>query len=217
MEAFSDAVFAFAVTLLVVSLEVPRSFSDLLAVMQGFPAFAICFSLLIMLWYQHYKYFRMFGLEDMTVIVLNCALLFVILFYVYPLKFLFGTLVQMVLGGVATEEPGSKAVTAAQMPTLMVVYGLGFAAVYGLYALLYLHAYRKRTLLELDAAELVATRGCVQENLILAAIGLLSVGFAMIRGEYTTLMSGFAYWLIPIVMWIHGTRTGAKVRAARNR
>ena len=39
-------------------------------------------------WGRHYYFFRYYGLEDITTIVLNTLLLFLVLFYVYPLKFL---------------------------------------------------------------------------------------------------------------------------------
>ena len=50
MEGFADA--AFAVTLLVVSLEMPEIFEELLDTMRGFLAFAICFVLLMSVWYE---------------------------------------------------------------------------------------------------------------------------------------------------------------------
>jgi len=98
-EAFSDAVFAFAVTLLVVALEVPHSFSDLMQAVRGFGGFAVCFALLVLVWSKHTDYFRRYGLQTTWSIFLNCSLLFLVLFYVYPLKFLFGLLFGMMLHG----------------------------------------------------------------------------------------------------------------------
>src|SRR6266403_1270249 len=89
IEGLSDAVFGFAVTLLVVSLEVPKTYAELMQAMRGFGAFAICFTLLIVIWFNQYKFFRRYGLQDNLTVVLNLALLFVVLFYVYPLKFVF--------------------------------------------------------------------------------------------------------------------------------
>src|ERR1700733_15831322 len=88
IETFSDAVFAFAVTLLIVSLEVPKTFQELLISMRGFVAFGICFTLLMLVWYEQHIFFRRYGLDDLITIILNGALLFIVLFYVYPLKFL---------------------------------------------------------------------------------------------------------------------------------
>src|ERR1051325_7541003 len=99
LEGFSDAVFAFAVTLLVVSLEVPHTFEELLDAMRGFAAFGISFAILFQVWFHHYRYFRRYGLQDTATVILNGALLFVVLFYVYPLKFLFTMLVGQITGG----------------------------------------------------------------------------------------------------------------------
>ena len=88
VEGFSDAVFAFAITLLVVSLEVPKTFEELMAAIRAFPAFAVCFALLFQVWWRHYRFFRSYDLEDGPVIAMTGLLLFVVLFYVYPLKFL---------------------------------------------------------------------------------------------------------------------------------
>jgi len=49
IEGLSDAVFAFAITLLVVSLEVPKTFDELAETMHGFGAFLISFTLLFRL------------------------------------------------------------------------------------------------------------------------------------------------------------------------
>ena len=47
LEEFSDAVFGFALTLLVITTNAPRSYADLMMLLQGIPAFACCFALLV--------------------------------------------------------------------------------------------------------------------------------------------------------------------------
>jgi len=88
VEALSDMVFAFALTLLVVSNAPPPSFTDLTELLWGFPGFAAAFAMLLMIWNMHYMFFRRYALEDGWTTTLNAGLLFLILFFVYPLKYL---------------------------------------------------------------------------------------------------------------------------------
>src|SRR5947199_5224042 len=128
LEGFTDAVFAFAVTLLVVSLEVPHTFDELLVAMKGFVAFALCFATLVHVWYYHYIYSRRYGLQTTYTVVLNAILLFVVLFYVYPLKFLFTLVVGGLTRGLTLprEQLNHMFTSERQVPMLMVIYSTGY-------------------------------------------------------------------------------------------
>src|SRR4051812_32471601 len=88
VEGFTDAVFAFAVTLLVVSLEVPKDYEGLMDVVRALPAFIICFAMLMTFWNSHFRFHRRYGMEDLLTRVLTMAVIVLVLFFVYPLKFL---------------------------------------------------------------------------------------------------------------------------------
>ena len=95
LEAFTDAVFAIAITLLVVSYDIPRDYSQFISVMWGFIGFGVTFIVLVCIWYNNFKFHRRFGLEDGYTIFLNSLLIFLVLFYIYPLKFM----AQIVING----------------------------------------------------------------------------------------------------------------------
>ncbi len=203
LEAFCDVVFGFALTLLVVSLEVPHNYAELMAAMRGFVPFAICFAQLIMIWRAHYIYSRRYGLEDSYTVFLNVVLLFVVLFYVYPLKFVFTALFLEIMGALP-----ENAFTAAQASVVMRIYAVGFAAVFVLFALMYIHAYRLRDKLDLSRVEVVETRNAVQRNLLFVVIGAISFLLAFRNPGW----SGWTYALIGPVMTVHGTISGKRVR-----
>ena len=121
LEAFSDAVFAFALTLLVVSLEVPSSYADLMRLMTGFVPFAASFALLTWIWYEHTAFFRAYGLQDPLTAAINAMLLFVVLFYVYPLKFLFTAAFSFFIPVV----DATLAVTPPELARIFAIYGAG--------------------------------------------------------------------------------------------
>jgi hypothetical protein len=198
LESFSDAVFGFALTLLVVSLDVPKSFDELINTMRGFPAFAICFTLLVLIWNRHYVFCRRYGLDDLTTRTLTCVLLFVVLFYVYPLKFLFNFSFNNLL---FRAPAGAMKMTIPQVKLLLGIYGLGFAAVYVAMTALHLHAWRLRDELELNELEKFDTRQQIFRFALLIAVGLAAAILAQFR---TTLnWSGFCYLLLLPILRIH--------------
>jgi hypothetical protein len=216
LEGFSDAVFAFAITLLVVSLEVPRTFHELAATMRGFLAFGVCFTLLIVVWHEHYVFFRRYGLQDTATVWLNAALLFVMLFYVYPLKFVFRLVLSGVTGAptvVPTPGGGTEPVIeTVQVPTLFLIYGAGVIALYLLLALLYVHAYRLRRELELTRVETFDTKASIAGHLLAAGVGLVSVVIALTVPARLVGLAGYAYFLFGPVMAAHGSIAGARRR-----
>src|SRR4029077_15355188 len=98
----------------------------------------ICFALLMSVWFQQYIFFRRYGLQDTFTLVVNSALLFVVLFYIYPLKFLFSLLVNLWLGvtpQIRTPDGNIRQVIESQQfPTLMIVFSLGYVAIFFIFA-----------------------------------------------------------------------------------
>ena len=205
IEAFSDAVFAFSMALLVIAVDVPTSFDELALRMRGFFAFAICFTLLVYIWYNHYLFFRRFGLQTATTVALNGLLLFLVLFYTYPLKFLYAVLMQMF--GLAPES--DMVISRTQMPTLMIIYSVGFLAIFAVLALMNQLAYAHRNALELDEVECVETKGTIVGHWIHVGIALLSIGIVVFGGH--SAVAGMIYGLLGPAMALHGWRFKIRV------
>ena len=196
IEAFSDAVFGFAITLLVVSLEVPKNFGELVTAMKGFIPFAVCFVLFFQIWSSQNLFFRRFGLHDEATLRLNAMLLFSLLFFVYPLKFLFTAF----FNPHAFKEPH-------EWVELMYVYGGSFAVIYVLFALMYHHAYRRRALLKLTQSEAFETRTYMYRNIGVAMVGLLSITISSFGPEYVP-FGGMSYSLIGLVVGMTHSKRG---------
>src|SRR5580704_3342046 len=163
LEAFCDVVFGFAITLLVVSLEVPHSYAELLADLRGF----------------------------------------LVLFYVYPLKFVFTTLFLEFIG---IDIPGG--LSWHEGSVLMRIYGAGCASVFLLFVLMYFHAYKLRAQLNLNPVEVIETRAAIGENFILMLVGLVSFSIAFKSPQW----AGWTYMAIGPLLGIHGSIYGKRVR-----
>ncbi len=138
-----------------------------------------------------------------------------VLFYTYPLKFVFVGLFNEITGHAFSYDAAGKPMPwmePQQAPILMVIYGLGYAAVFLIFVLLYRNALRKRRELELTPLELFDTRSSIWENGFQFGIGILCAAVAAILPARMGGMAGFIFFLIPIGMWVIGSRRGAARR-----
>lgn len=196
IEAFSDAVFGFAVTLMIVSLEVPKNYEEFIENMKGFFPFAISFLIFFQIWTAQNLFFRRFGLHDDFTLTLNAALLFTVLFFVYPLKFLWSGLL---LHNVIMKEE-------IQGIHLFYIYGGGFAIIYFLFAAMYWHANRRRAHLNLTDSEAFETMTYSYRHLFMGCVGVISMIVASFGGAFLAL-AGMSYSLCGVaVSMVHRRR-----------
>ena len=206
VEAFSDAVFGFALALLVVSSQPPVSYAELMDRMIGAVPFACSFALLVWIWYEHYAFFRRYGLHDAYTIVLNSVLLFVVLLYVYPLKFMFDSAFARILPRLAPP----RGMELYQLANASMVYAAGFITIFLLFALLYRHAHAKRAELSLSELEIFDAKMKLSHHLLSAGVGVISLLIAAVGPLELAPISPTAYVLMGPVHWIYGVRAGRR-------
>jgi hypothetical protein len=213
LDVFSDVVLGISLVLLVVSLAIPRSFSDLRSPTPSFTASAVCFLMLVNVWYSHYVFFRRYGLNDRWTVLINAALLSVVLFCVYPLKFLYGTLFASL---VRTEELSPRFAAAIQINGMMVLYALGFTGTFFLVAALYWNAWRQRDAKSLDGVERLLTVSSIVDALGMAAVGLIACLAALVLPTSLVLYSAVLYFLILPWKALNTIYFGRKARQLRS-
>lgn len=215
IETFTDAAFAFALTLLVVSLSPPTSMDGMLAALRDVPAFLLSATLLMIFWWGHHEWSRRFGLDDGPTVVLSIALVCTVLVYVYPLRFMFGLMMSFIgsITGLPLGSGAQRLRGVADVNGMFVIYGAGFVAMCLAIVLLNLHAWRRRDELELDAVERHHLRAEVGAWLIVASAGALSVAIGLLVPATWTGAPGWAYMVLPVAMPLFG-RITARRRAA---
>jgi hypothetical protein len=180
IEGLSDTVFGFAITLLVVSLEVPKTAADLLQTMLGVIPFVGSFTALFVIWRAQFDFFRRYGLEDKATVRLTGMLLMGVLFAVYPVKFLFTfillTLPRALLTGQG--EALKQVMPIERIPQVFGLYGLGLLWVGLVFNRLYAHAWRSRDTLELSELETYDTEDQRRRWGHLTALGAFIVAWS---------------------------------------
>jgi uncharacterized membrane protein len=187
VEAFSDGVFAIAITLLVLTVAEPSRYGalahQLASRWPSLAAYVVSFAVIGIMWMNHHSVFSHFGHVDRPVLYLKLALLMTIAFLPYPTG---------VLGEALAKGQGTR--------TAAVVYGVTMAANAYAWGALWLYASHRRRVL--DAAFPEAERGMA--TLLFTIGGVLytvAVGVAFLNAfAFLGLQAAFAvyYALDPI-------------------
>ncbi len=218
LEGLTDAMIGFAVTLLIVSLEPPTSYDQLIKLMMSFPAFAITFMLMMFIWYWHYRFFRQFGLNSGKVMLVNAVLMFIVLLFVFPLKF-FATIVidYIVLERwFGFDMPDQLDRTGLNYPVLHTIYATGFAAVFLCISWLYRLALAARAELELTAFETLSTRVHMNVYILIAAIPLLTIPLVWLPTQWAPMIAGMSNFFIWPATSIYAHMVKPKFDALKN-
>ncbi|WP_445385340.1 TMEM175 family protein [Robiginitalea sp. IMCC44478] len=187
LEAFSDGVFAFAATLMVVSLDLNQSFMTLSTKGSSLITIGVSFFVLAALWVVHYNYFKRSGYVDNWIITFNTVLLFVILYYVFPMKSLIRTWM------------GQEEINMQGLADLFQWYSLGFMLIFLCYALMYYRAYRKTRSL----SNSIVLYFYARHFSIYVFVGLISIALSTLKIGITYGLPGFIYVLLRPFCYAH--------------
>jgi uncharacterized membrane protein len=191
LETFVDAAFAFALTMLVISVDViPDSMDELVDALKRIPAFAASFAIVVNFWHGHYRWSRRFGVEDAGSVVLSLLLVFVVLVFLYPLRLMMSGALSSMSGGWLPSEIEITSVD--ELRLLAVVYGVAFALLSG--ALVALNARVRRMQVDppLSAEDRAVAGVEAQAWGVLAGLGAVSTILALLMPPAWI---GLAVWI----------------------
>ncbi|WP_162888061.1 TMEM175 family protein [Sphingomonas mesophila] len=193
LDNFTDAAFAFAVSLLIIGGGgTPDSTQSLFLALGDLPAFAFGFAILVMFWISHVRWRAIRGDGDTLSVGLTLLLVFLILVYVQPLRSM----------AAATSHwfTGQGGGFSGEVAPLFTIYGLGFTAMSLVTAALFADALRNRALSE---QQRMAVRGDRNIWLIHTVTGLVSVLVSLSRfGE----LAAVVYASLPVTIGLYSWR-----------
>jgi hypothetical protein len=159
--------------------------------------FALMFAMVCWIWYEHNLFFRRYGLQDAMTVFINCILLFVVLFYVYPLRFLTNALV----GGLVMRDANAPEITPGNSWTLMLLYSVGVLLIFTTFILLHWRAWRKRDELDLSPLEKLQLEYRAKGHGISAGLAVASLAILFVLPRWT-MIAGMIYGLMgPLHAW----------------
>lgn len=217
LDNLTDAVFGIAITLLIFNLSNPNSFGDLFTFTKTLPAFLISISFLVLIWTEHLEFSEIYSLNDTRIYLLNTLFIALVIFYVYPLRFL-----TIFLTNIFFRTDIELKIQGDQVPYLMVYYGAIAFALYFILYLFYLRAEKMKTVLQLNDYEMFYTVWQKRRLLIMFAVPLLSISLTLLINQFSfvwaSVFGGITYFLYtPLMIWWYNKFKNHSKEYAANR
>ncbi|HYI39033.1 MAG TPA: TMEM175 family protein [Allosphingosinicella sp.] len=193
LDNFTDAAFAFAVSLLVIGgAGAPSDFNALVRALGDIPAFAFGFAVVVLFWYAHVRWRRLRGEGDWRSLCLTLLLVFLVLIYIQPLR--------AMAAATAIFFTGQGGGYRGNVANLFAVYGTGFVLMSATIAALFADSLRKAGL---GRAERAQAKGEIAIWLILVTTGAVSILLSLTRfGPF----AAFAYSTLPVSIGLFSRR-----------
>lgn len=192
IEVFVDAAFAFAVTMLVISIDqIPSSVPELIEISKLIPGFILSVTMLVFVWYNHSTWSKQFGLEDGKTVFLSASLLVVVLVFIYPLKMMFQGMFAWLTQGYLPSQ--YELDSWDQLRILFQYFAIGFFLISLIFRTLYSHALKCQTELKLSAYEIFHTRTEILMGWNLMSVCALAFVLPMLVPDQWVPMTGFTY------------------------
>lgn len=196
IDNLTDAVFGVAITLLIFNLADPNSFSDLLTIAKTFPAFLIGVGFLALVYSEHLLFSKIYTLHDGVVKLLNIIFIALVIFYVYPLRFL-----TVFLTNFFFQDGISITITDEQVPSLMIYYGFLVFALYFVLYLFYARALKIKDKLQLSNYEEKYTKLGKVKMIIMFSVPLLSILLVAIIRPFSYALASFIGGMVYFLYW----------------
>ncbi len=207
IETFVDAAFAFAFTMLVISIdEIPQSPQELLLLSRDIPAFVLSASLIGSVWLAHSTWSRNFGLQDKLTMFLSLGLVMLMLIFVYPIKLMVqASVVYLSQGRLGTDLFSNPGWSDNSVADLFAFFSLGFAALSLLIVALYQNTLRFRAPLKLNGVEIAYCQRNTLTWAVICGVALVSCLIGLFASERWITFAGYIYFalwfLIPFSRW----------------
>lgn len=188
---------------MIFNLSSPNSLDDLIIFTKTLPAFLISIGFLIVIWQEHVRFSEVYTVRGPWLIFLNSLFIALIIFYVYPLRFLTLFLTKAIFN---TDLP--LEISPQEIPDLMIYYGFVAAALYFVLFWFYALALKKKDILVLSAYETLHARYQQIRMIVMFLVPVASIILVWLIRPYSIGWSSFlggmmyALYTPAIIIWV---------------